>query len=330
MNLTISPYFYIFNFPAFSKTFEGIFMNMGNNIRDLFFGYFTKMALKSRMHEDTMITPENIYQPAHKANRDIFLEALGHLHLPGSTIIGEENLIKLYELAKQGHSCIILSEHVSNLDVPSMFRRFYDSPNDKLKEIFEKIIFIAGVKLNENSMVKLYTEMFTRIVIFPARSLSEITGKDEHKEEVDLARKINIRATRKIKELRTQGNIFVMYPAGTRYRPWMPETKKGIKETTSYLNSFDYFCCGAINGNNMPPEAHGDMMMEQIVKDVMVYSFSEVKSTKDYINSIASKGSYGSVSDKEIMKQAVVDKIMEDIDALHSKAEEYRSQHLNK
>ena len=247
-----------------------------------FFTFYEKMKKNSKMYEDTEITPENIYQIAHKANRDLLYESVVFDHLPGSTILGVENIIKLYELASIGKSCLILSEHVSNFDVPSMFVRFYDYPDKKIKEIFEKIIFIAGVKLNENPLVKLFTEMFTRIVIFPARSLVKIQDNEEYKKELILAKKINLRATRMIKELRTQGNIFVMYPAGTRYRPWIPETKKAIKETASYLASFDYFCCASINGNNMPPMEHEDMTKEKIVKDVIVFSFGEVKNAKEF------------------------------------------------
>jgi glycerol-3-phosphate O-acyltransferase len=288
------------------------------------------MINNSKMNEDTLITPENIFQPAHKVNRDLLFEIVNMSHLEGSTILGVENLIKLYDLAKKGKSCLILSEHVSNLDVPSMFVRFYEYPDDRMKEIFEKIIFIAGVKLNENPIVKLYTEMFTRVVIYPIRSLSEKQDKEEYKDEVDLAKKINLRSTRKIKELREQGNIFVMYPGGTRYRPWKPETKKPVKETASYISSFDYFCCSSINGNNMAPMQHEDMTKEIYEKDVIVFSFGEIKDSKEYVRKIYKDLEGQGITDKAIMKEKVGDKIMEQIDSLHEEAEKYRSKYLHK
>ncbi|OHD14458.1 MAG: hypothetical protein A2086_09245 [Spirochaetes bacterium GWD1_27_9] len=292
-----------------------------------FFEYTKKMMHNSRMNEDCHITPDNVYQVAHTANRDILLDSVRIGHLKGSNVLGVENILKLNELAEQGKSCIVLSEHVSNLDVPSLFARFYDHPNEKLKEIFEKFIFVAGVKLNQNSLVKLYTEMFTRVVIYPIRSLEKMTD-DKHREEVELAKKINMRATRKIAELRNKNQIFVMYPAGTRYRPWQPETKKGIKETTSYLNSFDYFCCASINGNNMPPRDHEDMTREQFLEDVLVFNFGEVKSAKEYITNLSTSQTKFAADDKENIKQYIVDNIMEEIDILHEKAEEYRKQYL--
>ena len=94
-----------------------------------------------------------------------------------------------------------------------------------------------------------------------------------------------------------------MYPAGTRYRPWQPETKRGIKETTSYLNSFDYFCCASINGNNMPPRDHEDMTREQFLEDVLVFNFGEVKSAKEYITNLSTSQTKFAADDKENIKQ---------------------------
>ncbi len=303
--------------------------NNANDMTIYFFEQAKKMMHNSKMYEDSKITPENIYQEAHKANRNILLETMKYAHLNGSTILGVENILKLYELALSGKSCIILSEHLSNLDVPSLFARFYDYPDDKLKEIFEKFIFIAGVKLNETALVKLFTEMFTRIVIVPIRSIENMM-KDEKKfkEEIEIAKKINLKATRKIFEMKNKGYIFILYPAGTRYRPWNPDTKRGIKETTSYLNSFDYFCCCSINGNNMPPREHEDMTREPVYRDVVVFNFGEVMETKKFIDTHILNNKLN-VEDKEYVKQFIVDRVMEEIDKLHNQAEEYRKKYLD-
>lgn len=285
----------------------------------IFFEHAKKMMANSKMHEDCKITPENVYQPALKGNRDTLFEMVKPAHLSGSTILGLENIVKLYELTKEGKTCIILSQHLSNLDVPSMFVRFYDHPDTKMKEIFEKIIFVAGVKLNENPLVKLFTEMFSRIVIVPLSSISKMSSQ----EDLELAKRINIAATRKLAELRKQGNIFLMYPAGTRYRPWKPETKKGIKETVSYVNSFDYFCCCSINGNNMPPKEHEDMTREQFVDDIIVFNFGEVKDSKKYISDLTKTQNIYSSDDKENIKQYIVDKIMDEIDLLNKDSMNY-------
>ena len=50
-----------------------------------FFDYAKKMMQNSKMNEDTVITPENIYQQAYTKNRPTLLEIMRLGHLPGST-----------------------------------------------------------------------------------------------------------------------------------------------------------------------------------------------------------------------------------------------------
>jgi glycerol-3-phosphate O-acyltransferase len=165
--------------------------------------------------------------------------------------------------------------------------------------------------------------MFTRIVFVPVQSLNKMIEKNESQDKINLARKINIKAIRKMRELRSQGNIFLMYPSATRYRPWKPETKRGIKEAAGYLNYFDHFCCLSINGNNMVPEKHEDMTGEKFVKDRIVFNFGEVQNTKEYIDKISKKGSPEIIDNKDKKKQYIVDNIVDDIMILHDKAGKY-------
>ena len=304
---------------------------MNYNRTEEFFEYYRKMIGGSKMYEDTEITPDNIYQEAHKENRDLLFEIMKKCHRTGSTVLGAENVIALGKLAEQGKSCIILSEHVSNLDVPSLFTRFYDHENESLKDIFERFVFVAGTKLNALPMVKLFTEMFSRVVVYAIRSLNEIKNDEDMKDEVELANRINIKSTRKIGELRNKGFIIFLYASGTRYRPWDPETKRGIKAIYSYLNSFDYFCCVSANGNNMPPEKHEDMTKETVCDDVIVFNFGEVINSKEYLKNLTESQS-GIISNdcegKEQLKQFVADTIMGEIDFLHDQAEEYRKSYV--
>lgn len=291
-----------------------------------FFDYAKKMMQNSKMNEDTVITPENIYQQAYTKNRPMLLEIMRMGHLPGSTILGMDNVRKLGQLAKEGKSCLILSEHLSNMDVPSMFTRFEDCGDEEVKDLFDKLVFVAGVKLNQTPLVKLYTEMFTRIVIYPVRGLNKIAQDESKKEEYELAKKINMRATRKIMELKNKGSIFVLYPAGTRYREWEPSSGNGMKETMAYLNIFDYICCCSINGNNMPPKEHEDMTRESFLQDVMVFNFGDVVETKSFIADVAAANP--NVQEKEEIRQCQVDEVMNRIKQLHAAADEYRKPFL--
>ncbi|HOF34535.1 MAG TPA: hypothetical protein PK624_11375 [Spirochaetota bacterium] len=296
-------------------------MSSVKNKTDYFLQSIPKMMMNSQMNENNTISPDNVYQPAIKNNRELLAELMRAGHLPGSDVAGYENILKLEKLADEGKSCIIFSEHVSNMDVPSMFIRFKDHPDKRMESVFEKLIFIAGVKLNQNPVVKLFAEMFTRVVIFPIRGLSKISG-----EEFDLAKKINLRATKHIMELKNKGNIFVLYPAGTRRRDWDADSMKGMKETMAYLSIFDYFCCCSINGNNMIPQEHEDMTKEAYEEDVIIFSIGEVTKTSEFVKEISEK--HTEVKDKDEMRQYQVDEIMNRIEALHTQGKLIREKAL--
>ncbi|MBP5450036.1 MAG: 1-acyl-sn-glycerol-3-phosphate acyltransferase [Spirochaetales bacterium] len=294
----------------------------GQDMTKEFIGSAMEMIkASSQISKDRQITVENVYQPAFTLNREPLLKMMNYSHLPGSRIIGAENVKKLYELAQQGKSVIIMSEHLSNLDVPNMYARFYHEADPIYKEIFEKFIFVAGAKLNENDVIKVFAEMFTRVVIIPPLTTKKWEKEPEKfSEELNLAKKINLRAIRKIIELKNKGNIFVMFPAGTRYRPWMPETKKGLKETMAYMSHFDYFCCCSINGNNMAPNESEDMAHEKVTREKIVLSFGEVIDAKKFSEEMIKQHNL-SEDQKDEAKQVMVDEIMKKIQILHDSAD---------
>ena len=296
-------------------------MSSVKNKTPYFLQSIPKMMMNSQMNENNTISPDNVYQPAIKNNRELLAELMRIGHVSGSDVKGYENVLKLEQLASEGKSCIIFSEHVSNMDVPSMFIRFKDHPDKRMESVFEKLIFIAGVKLNQNPVVKLFAEMFTRVVIFPIRGLSKISG-----EEFDLAKKINLRATKHIMELKNKGNIFVLYPSGTRRRDWDPDSIKGMKETMAYLSIFDYFCCCSINGNNMIPQEHEDMTKEAYEEDVIIFNIGEVTKSSDFIKEISEK--HPESKDKDELRQHQVDEIMNRIEILHTNGKIIREKAL--
>ena len=69
------------------------------------------------------------------------------------------------------------------------------------KDMSQRIVAVAGMKLNEaNPGVRAFTEGFTRVVIYPTRSLNAVEGKEISEEEKvaeeQRARKINFAAMR--------------------------------------------------------------------------------------------------------------------------------------
>ena len=56
------------------------------------------------------------------------------LLLPGSRIIGKENLLALHQLAQRKKHCLILMEHYSNFDIPC-FYELLERSGDAYREV---------------------------------------------------------------------------------------------------------------------------------------------------------------------------------------------------
>ena len=117
----------------------------------------------------------------------------------------------------------------------------------------DRIVAIAGMKLNEaNPMVRAFAESFTRVVIYPTRSLNKAEenaqSEEERIAEEKKARTINLAAMRAMDECKRNGEVILVFPSGTRYRPGKPETKRGLKEIDSYLRMFDVMILVSVNG----------------------------------------------------------------------------------
>ena len=132
------------------------------------------------------INEENIFQAAVLNNRGIFKEFLDFLIRPQSSIVGLEHLEEFYHNFKNGVSSLILSEHKSNFDVPVFFAMANRNPHSFLKEMFEKIVFVAGRKLNEE---EIFVNMVNNLIgiVVPKTETANLS-----EEEQNLALKINM------------------------------------------------------------------------------------------------------------------------------------------
>lgn len=270
----------------------------------------------------TVITGENVFQEGNKAILSIMDEMVDTLILPGSGVDGMENLEKLFALAKAGKPCLLLVEHYSNLDLSLLFKLVLDAGNSG-SEIRNSIIAIAGMKLNEdNPAVAAFAGAYTRIVIYPSRTLQNL---DPEKDKVEYARghAINRAAMRALIRNKYKGNLVLVFPSGTRYRPGEPETKKGVREIDSYIRSFDYMCFVALNGQVLHVQKT-DMLNDALSKDIVRITIGPVVSCKEFRDNIIN-----SEADDEDKKQAVADAIMNELEKMHLTAEEKRLKLLN-
>lgn len=244
-------------------------------------------------------TPDNVFQPAQTANRPLFERIMNDLMLPGSGVEGVGNLRALRDLADQGRSVLVLSAHFSNFDVPALYTLLKRAGE---AELFERIVFIAGRKLTEGcASVKALAEMFSRVVI-SAKS----PGMSE--QEISVARAINKAAQRTIATLQRQGKIFLLYPTGTRTRPWAPQTGRGLREVYNYLRNFEFCCVCGIRGNILPPRDDVDLIDEFPHSDRVVYTFGPVREIPAWVGELESRLPEPSAD----RKQFVVDAIMEE------------------
>ena len=118
---------------------------------------------------------------------------------------------------------------------------------------------------------------------------------------------------------RRKGNIVLVFPSGTRYRPWDPSTKKGVREIASYIKSFSKMVLVAINGNILRLNQEGGMEDDLVCEDRVLFTVSPVIECADFREQV--KREHGFRDDK---KQATVDEIMIQLERIHEAAEKDR------
>jgi len=270
----------------------------------------------------TVVTENNVYQEGNAEILPMLDEMVDSLSLPGSGLDGMENLEELLAKAESGKACLLLVEHYSNLDLSILFTMLQKA-GGRGNDIRDAIIAIAGMKLNEdNPIVAAFAGAYTRIVIYPSRSLH---GMDPEIKTPELARSnaINRAAMKALNEHKVMGKLVLVFPSGTRYRPWDPETKKGLREIDSYIRSFDYMCFVALNGEILHVQKT-DMLNDVVSRDIVRVTAGPVVSCADFREKVKN-----STIESEDKKQAVADAIMNELEKLHLAAEEKRKKLLS-
>ena len=235
--------------------------------------------------KDRVVTPENVYQPAVTAGRDALEQFQSQLFLPGSRIEGLENLDDCLRRMREGQSILFLPEHRGNLDVPS-FNCLLRREHPRFHAILDRLIYIAGRKLNESSdFIKMFTEKYSRLVIVPKRdypkpkvqeSAAEIEERSAFEKE---AGRINRAAFREMVRLRKAGYIFVLFPLGGRFKPDADNIP--VRETPSYLSTFDAAYLISMEGNTLPPLAR--MEDERPIQERIVFRVGPALDSKAFL-----------------------------------------------
>jgi glycerol-3-phosphate O-acyltransferase len=269
------------------------------------------------------VTEKNVFQPGNPENLPYIDSIIRDHLLQGSGLRGFENLRSLHEATSRGEACLLLVEHYSNFDLP-VIHYMIRNKGQEGAAIADTIIAIAGIKLSEtNPAVLAFTETYSRIVIYPSRSIEIIKRnlKDPKELVAEMMRSstVNRAAMKAMSEVKKSGKLILVFPAGTRYRPWDPESKKGVREIDSYIKSFDKMCFVSINGNILRLNPSGGMEDDTLHSDRMIVRFGPVLDCEAYREKVKHEHRF-----RDDKKQAVVDQIMGDLDAMHEETEKTR------
>ena len=210
---------------------------MAITLKEKYGSLFAEMAKISSAA--AKIDETKVYEEANLESRKYMYKVLDEYFKSDSGLNNIENFKKFYEsVVNEGKNGLILMEHYSNLDLPAILYLLEKQGEPWAKDFSSRIVAVAGMKLNEASAaVRAFTEGFTRVVIYPTRSLNAAEEKaiseEEKIAEEQKARKINFAAMRAMDTCKKRGQIILVFPSGTRYRPGKPETKMGLREIDS-------------------------------------------------------------------------------------------------
>ena len=283
-----------------------VLKNMLEELKPLFEQYASK---------DNIITEENVHKLENPHIRSVLESTVQKLLLDGSKLYPEAHIVEFLNAIKAGKKGIILSEHYSNLDLP-IFLYLMEQTGAAGEDLAHRSIAMAGMKLTEEDpLIAALTEGYERIVIYPSRTLAGITDPVQLEEEKKRSRSINIASMRMLEEVRKKGKAVIVYPAGTRYRPGKPETKRGVREIDSYIRTSDIMMLVSINGNCLRISDDPSNMLGDIVcQDKVVIEVSPVIDCSEFRERAKQRCREG--DDK---KQAVVDLVMEELEIMHNR-----------
>ncbi len=264
-----------------------------------------------RMRPDERVDKDNVYQAANQDIRPFVDQIIREQLLDESALHGFDNLETLFKKARSGASCLLLVEHYSNFDLPVLLYLLCQL-GEKGYQIADSIVAIAGVKLNqENRIVTAFAEAYTRIVIAPRRTMQRLDPKEDWFDSIR-AKAINRAGMKTLKDIKNSGRIVLVFPSGTRFRPWDPDSAKGVREIDSYVKLFDFMCFVSIHGNILRVVPQGPMSEDLVCRDRVTIKVGQIQGCKTFRDAIRRNVPHG-----EDKKQKIADRVMLQLKELH-------------
>lgn len=279
--------------------------------------------IASNLTRDYSVGPDNVYHEGVRANRVILNSMMEQLLLPGSGLLHAEHMKQLAELSARGKACLLAVEHYGNFDFPSLYYLIEKDPLLGLS-VAETVLPIKSMKLNLNEKItNPFSCSFNSIIIYPSREIDRVTDPEELKKVRAVSNPINHAAMRELTRRKYRGQIILVFPAGTRYRPWKPESKKAVREIQTYLKVFDHICFVGLNGNTLSPARSEIMGDDKVKKDIVLYNFSPVYDSKEFRKKSLRDGSSSKDSGRR-----VAESVMEKLNELHRQGAPVREERL--
>ena len=267
------------------------------------------------------ITPQNVYSPGIPAYRKAICDMADHLMLPGSGLRNTEQFIELWQRSRRGESCLIMMEHYSNFDFPALLRFFERTPGLG-EEAANSLLPIQAYKLTAgNHVTPALSKTYSTITIYPSRHIDQIEDEEERRKVREISTPMNHAAIGEMTRRKYQGRIILVFPAGTRYRPWNPESKRAVREAESYLKVFQNVLFVGLNGYCLIPSRDENMENDLVESNVVLISAGQIIGGREFRDSIIKKAQLEPKShNKKRIKDVVCAAIMEKLDKLHREA----------
>jgi glycerol-3-phosphate O-acyltransferase len=192
--------------------------------------------------------------------------------------------------------------------------------DEQLEANAEDMFPIAGMKLTEtDKKVSAFSNAYNKIIIYPSKSIESETDPEKQKELRNISGPINLAAMKALTKSKNNGKVILVFPAGTRVRPWAPESRNGVREMFSYIKTFDYISFVGKNGNILPPHESDQMDMDMPRPDLVILTAEAPIKGRAYVKSVLEHMLEG-----EEQKQFVVTQVMKHLFELHDKVEPNR------
>ncbi|MDR3311989.1 MAG: 1-acyl-sn-glycerol-3-phosphate acyltransferase, partial [Spirochaetaceae bacterium] len=160
------------------------------------YGYLAK-ELENITQVGDVITAANVFQEANPGCRKIVDRMVADNLLPGSRLEGRGHFENFFDQVNRGRHGLILMEHYSTVDLPILCYLLDTEFASVDPTLSRRIVSMAGMKLNEeNPAIRVWAEGFSRIVIYPSRTLTAISDPAVLERETARSRTINTAAVR--------------------------------------------------------------------------------------------------------------------------------------